>query len=64
MPKYRIRFGIRLSWPITNAATFVFYVTPQVKDKLSDAVSLLRLALAGVPGDIAGRVVFDAEPRG
>jgi len=50
--KYRIRFGIRLSWPITNAATFVFYATPQVKDKLSDAVSLLKLALAGIPGDI------------
>jgi hypothetical protein len=61
--KNRIRFGIKLSWPISNAATFVFYATPAVTEKISEAVGLLRLALSTVAPEISSRLVFDVETR-
>lgn len=51
-----IRFGIRLSWPITNAATFVTRIKPEHFTKAQDAVATLRLIL---PADIAGRLILE-----
>lgn len=48
--KIRIRFGIRLSWPITNAGTLVGYVKESDYDKVLGAVSTLQTLLAAVPG--------------
>jgi len=58
--KVRVRFGIRLGWPITNAATFVFYTQPNVFDKLSLAVENVRtyLTMAG-KADLAARLVCE-----
>lgn len=60
----RVRFGIRLSWPITNAATFVFYVGSAHAEMLSQAVAGLVTALiASGKQDIASRIVFETESK-
>ena len=58
--KARCRFGIRLSWPIANAATFVIYLKPDVWQKLFDAVGLVRTALTvGGAVEIADRMICE-----
>lgn len=58
--KIRVRFGVRLGWPITNAATFVFYTTDHAYAKIESAVENLRtcLTLAG-KADLAQRLVCE-----
>ena len=45
MDKVRVRFGIRLGWPIANAAVFVFYASPDVYALLEQGVGYVRTAL-------------------
>lgn len=58
--KVRVRYGIRLGWPITNAATFVFYTTDPVYLKLEAGVEYVRtcLTMAG-KADLAQRLVCE-----
>ena len=45
MQKVSVRFGIRLSWPIANAAIFVIKLTSVEADRLIGAVRDLRSIL-------------------
>jgi hypothetical protein len=56
MKKIRVRIGVRLSWPITNAATFVVYLSERDYDDARDAVGVLNLIL---PPDISKRFIFE-----
>lgn len=60
MNKIRVRFGIRLSWPITNAATFVIYLAPETWDKVFDGMVTVR-GLLNVAGyqSIADRIICE-----
>jgi hypothetical protein len=53
----RVRFGIRLGWPIQNAATFVIVCGPDRAEELVKTVEQLRVVLSLVMrGDIAERL--------
>jgi hypothetical protein len=60
MDKIRTRFGIRLGWPIANAATFVLYMTDAQFVDMSGKVAGLKslLAMTG-RADIAERLIFE-----
>ena len=58
--KVRCRFGLRLGWPITNAATFVIYVPEDRVNQFDEIVSALRGVLVqSGRTDIAARVIFE-----
>lgn len=60
--KSRVRFGFKLSWPITNAAIFVFYVKPKQAEDLKAAVEGLRLLLQTTgQAEIASRLVCEVS---
>jgi len=54
--KIRVRIGVRLSWPITNAATFVVYLSERDYDDAQDAVGVLNLIL---PSHVSKRFIFE-----
>ena len=57
MNRVRVRFGIRLGWPIRNAATFVFYASREQFARLEELTGWLKTALAGIGQDeLAGRL--------
>lgn len=60
MTKVRVRFGIRLSWPISNVGIVVSYVTQDSYDKILGSVEVLKqlLTAAGM-GEAASRLVFE-----
>ena len=66
MKRYRIRFGIRLGWPIANAATFVSRrsLTPEkVADTLGH-LELFRVALRSLGptmAEAADRLILEFE---
>ena len=45
--KTRMRFGIKLSWPIANIAIAVFYTSPDIAQKLIDGAGVIRMLLIG-----------------
>ena len=60
--KVRLRFGIRLPWPVANAGTFVRHMTQDQADKVSSAFGLLILALnAAGASDIAAKLFCEAS---
>lgn len=58
--KVRLRFGIKLGWPIANAATFVVRVDNRQADQIAQAVGIIQAALsvAGY-GDVAARLICE-----
>lgn len=58
----RVRFGIKLSWPIVNGATFVRKCKADDALKIEKAIQTLRGALlvAGM-ADIADRIICEIE---
>lgn len=59
-PKVRVRLGIRLTWPIANAATFVFYVPETTYQTGATAVANLHVWLLAVnQTEIAKRLIFE-----
>ena len=60
MAKVRVRFGIRLVWPVANIAIFVVYLPSGAFEKLLDLTQLIRdLLVANDREDIAGRIVCE-----
>ena len=60
MGKVRTRFGIRLSWPITNVATFVIYLDEAAFNRANELVGQLKGILAMSDRvDIADRLIFE-----
>lgn len=56
----RVRFGVKLSWPITNAATFVMYISQSQFDKGSELMLGLKVWLSSVGRkDIAERLFIE-----
>ena len=58
-PKVRLRFGIRLGWPITNAATFVFYVPADSFAEGSELFGKFRAYVMRFAPEIAKRLIFE-----
>lgn len=58
----RVRFGIKLSWPVQNGATFVRRCKADDAKKIQSIVGTLRGALlvAGM-ADIADRIICEVE---
>ena len=55
--KVRVRFGMKLVWPIKNAAVFVFYVKDeQAFAQLLGYVDMIRPFL---PADVNARLVCE-----
>lgn len=54
--KVRVRFGLKLVWPIRNAAVFVFYTTEEVFAKIEEYMAMVMLYL---PEEIKNRVVCE-----
>ena len=52
----RVRFGVKLSWPVQNAATFVAYVDQKQFDGLYIAISMIRSVL---PDDVKNRAFIE-----
>ena len=61
--KRRLRFGIKLSWPITNIAIFVIYVPQDLMQKIMDAAAVIRLALNVVAPEVAARFVCEDSTK-
>lgn len=60
MAKVRVRFGIRLVWPVANIAIFVVYLPSDAFEKLFGLTQLIRdLLVANDREDIAGRIVCE-----
>lgn len=60
--KQSIRFGIRLGWPIVNAATFVTKINANDYMKFGEAVNTIKTMLTAAGSkDIADRIVFEAR---
>ncbi len=60
--KYRVRLGIKLFWPIQNAAIMVIRnVNEDQKNKLDQAVALVRTVLSAVSPDALSRFVYEPE---
>lgn len=58
--KVSIRFGMRLGWPITNAATFVTKINEEDFNKFYEAVESIRIMLRMAGSvDIAERLIFE-----
>lgn len=58
----RVRFGVRLGWPIQNAATFIVYMSPARYDTMERAFSTIRTVLVGAGReDIAKRLICEAS---
>jgi len=58
MNKLRIRFGVRLGWPMQNAGILILYVPADVFAKLEGAVFTLKGAL---PEAVAARIVCEVS---
>ncbi len=61
----RVRFGIRLGWPLKNAAVFVFYTSKDQYERIKEVSEWLRTALV-VAGqdDLASRLVCEGSEVG
>ena len=56
--KVRARIGLRLTWPIKNAATFVFYASEARFSEIFNAVQTLK-GLLGATGDAEATNIAD-----
>jgi hypothetical protein len=61
--KRRLRFGIKLSWPITNAAIFVVYVSPDSMTKIAGYADQIRALLQLTSPDLASRFVCEDSSK-
>lgn len=60
MNKIRVRFGVNLSWPITNVAIVVFYATKAQFDQLIQAIGVVKLVLGSAgQTSFADRIVCE-----
>lgn len=58
----RVRFGVKLSWPIANAAIFVFHVKQNQADDIKKAVEGIRMLLQiSGQSEIASRLVCEIQ---
>lgn len=58
--RIRVRFGIRLGWPISNAAIFVVYCNESQYERGYELVDWLRTWLTGIGQDVlAKKIVFE-----
>ena len=61
-PTSAYRFGIRLSWPIQNAAIFTLKLTVDQAGQVSNAVKSIKSVLLAIGQvDYAGLLVFEAK---
>lgn len=62
MTKIRVRFGLKLVWPITSAAVFVLHMDSvafaQIQEKVNGIRSLLEMSGRQ---DIANRIVCEVS---
>lgn len=57
--KIRVRFGFRLSWPISNAGTVVTYLTEDQFKRATDAVTVLKSRI----GELGNTTLREAAAR-
>ena len=57
--KNRVRFGIKLSWPIQNAAIFVIYVNDSQWAELQGAWGIVTTIVTAVAPTLAPRLVCE-----
>ena len=61
-PTSAYRFGIRLTWPIQNAAIFTLKLTVDQAGQIKNAVNAIKaVLLATGQVDYAGLLVFEAK---
>lgn len=60
MTKIRVRFGLKLVWPITNASVFVLHMDSSVFAQIQEKVSGIKFLLeASGRKDIADRIICE-----